>query len=105
METVITNTNIDQVLAGEGLLVIDFWATWCGPCRMLSPTIEDLAREYAGKPVTIAKCNVDDCEEGAVRFGVRNIPTVVFVKNGQVLDRSVGLVPKQTLVDKIESLI
>ena len=104
METIITNNNIDQVLATDQLVVIDFWATWCGPCRMLSPTIEELAGEYAGKAV-VAKCNVDDCEDAAVRFGVRNIPTVVFIKNGQVVDRSVGLVPKQVLADKMNSLI
>jgi len=104
METIITNNNIDQVLATDQLVVIDFWASWCGPCRMLSPTIEELAGEYAGKAV-IAKCNVDDCEDAAVRFGVRNIPNVVFIKNGQVVDRSVGLVPKQVLADKMNSLI
>ncbi|MBQ2521997.1 MAG: thioredoxin [Bacteroidales bacterium] len=104
METIITNNNIDQVLATDQLVVIDFWATWCGPCRMLSPTIEELAGEYAGKAV-VAKCNVDDCEDAAVRFGVRNIPNVVFIKNGQVVDRSVGLVPKQVLADKMNSLI
>lgn len=104
METIITNNNIDQVLATDQLVVIDFWATWCGPCRMLSPTIEELAGEYAGKAV-VAKCNVDDCEDAAVRFGVRNIPNVVFIKNGQVVDRSVGLVPKQVLADKMNSLM
>ena len=104
METIITNNNIDQVLSSDKLVVIDFWASWCGPCRMLSPTIEELAGEFEGKAV-IAKCNVDDCEDAAVRFGVRNIPNVVFVKNGQLLDRSVGLVPKQVLAEKINALI
>ena len=104
METIITSNNIDQVLASDKLVVVDFWAAWCGPCRMLAPTIEDLASEYDGKAV-IAKCNVDDCEDAAVRFGVRNIPTVVFIKNGQVVDRSVGLVSKQVLADKINALI
>ena len=92
------------MLASDKLVVVDFWAAWCGPCRMLAPTIEDLASEYDGKAV-IAKCNVDDCEDAAVRFGVRNIPTVVFIKNGQVVDRSVGLVSKQVLADKINALI
>ncbi len=104
METIITSNNIDQVLASDQLVVIDFWASWCGPCRMLSPIIEELAGDYAGKAV-IAKCNVDDCEDAAVRFGVRNIPNVVFVKNGQLVDRSVGLVAKQVLAEKIDSLI
>ena len=100
MEKVITNTNFEDILAAPGLLVIDFWATWCGPCRILGPTVDELAAEYAGK-ATIAKCNVDDCEEIAARFGIRNIPTLVFVKNGEVVDRTVGVLPKQDIAAKI----
>jgi thioredoxin 1 len=101
MEKVITNTNFEEALAIPGLLVIDFWATWCGPCRMLSPVVDELASEFEGR-ATIAKCNVDDCEEIAMRFGVRNIPTLVFVKNGEVVDRTVGVLPKQELEAKIQ---
>ncbi len=101
MEKVITNTNFEEALAVPGLLVIDFWATWCGPCRMLSPVVDELASEFEGR-ATIAKCNVDDCEEIAMRFGVRNIPTLVFVKNGEVVDRTVGVLPKQELEAKIQ---
>ena len=100
MEKVITNTNFEDILAVPGLLVIDFWATWCGPCRILGPTVDELAAEYAGK-ATIAKCNVDDCEDIAARFGIRNIPTLVFVKNGEVVDRTVGVLPKQDIAAKI----
>lgn len=101
MEKVITNTNFEEALAVPGLLVIDFWATWCGPCRMLSPIVDELATEFEGR-ATIAKCNVDDCEDIAMRFGVRNIPTLVFVKNGEVVDRTVGVQSKQDLAAKIE---
>ena len=101
MEKVITNTNFEEALAVPGLLVIDFWATWCGPCRILSPVVDELARDYEGR-ATIAKCNVDDCEEIAMRFGVRNIPTLVFVKNGEVVDRTVGVLPKQDIAAKID---
>ena len=104
MEKVITNTNFEEALAVPGLLVIDFWATWCGPCRMLSPIVDELAAEFEGR-ATIAKCNVDDCEDIAMRFGVRNIPTLVFVKNGEVVDRTVGVQSKQDLAAKIELYI
>ena len=102
MEKVITSTNFEEVLTAPGLLVIDFWAVWCGPCRMLSPVVDELAREYEGKAV-IAKCNVDDCEDIAARFGIRNIPTLVFVKDGQVVDRTVGVLPKAQIKEKIEA--
>ena len=104
METVITSTNFEDLLATPGLLVIDFWAVWCGPCRILSPVVDELAKEYEGR-ATIAKCNVDDCEDVAARFGIRNIPTLVFVKNGQVVDRTVGVVPKQDLKARIEAAL
>lgn len=101
METVITTTNYQDILAQPGLIVIDFWATWCGPCRILSPTVDELAKEFDGR-ATIAKCNVDDCEDIAAQFGIRNIPTLVFVKNGAVVDRTVGVLPKQEIAAKIQ---
>ena len=101
MEKVITNTNFEEALSIPGLLVIDFWATWCGPCRMLSPIVDELASEFEGR-ATIAKCNVDDREEIAMRFGVRNIPTLVFIKHGEVVDRTVGVLPKQEIAAKIQ---
>lgn len=101
METVITSTNYQDILAAPGLTVIDFWATWCGPCRILSPTVDELAAEFEGR-ATIAKCNVDDCEDIAAQFGIRNIPTLVFVKNGAIVDRTVGVLPKQEIAAKIQ---
>ena len=104
MEKVITNTNFEEFLATPGLLVIDFWATWCGPCRILGPTVDELAADYNGR-ATIAKCNVDDCEDIAAKFGVRNIPTLVFVKDGAIVDRTVGVLPKQEIAAKIEQYL
>jgi thioredoxin 1 len=102
MEKVITTNNFQDFLAEPGLLVIDFWAVWCGPCRILSPVVDELAAEYEGR-ATIAKCNVDDADDVAAHFGIRNIPTLVFVKNGVVVDRTVGVVPKADLKARIEA--
>ena len=104
MEKVIINANIDEILASPLPVVIDFWATWCGPCRMLAPTVEEIASEYEGRAI-VAKCNVDDCEELADRFGIRNIPTLLYFKGGQLVNRSAGLVPKKDISAVLDSLI
>ena len=85
-------------------MVIDFWATWCGPCRVLGPTVEEVAGEYEGRAV-VAKCNVDDCEDISMKYGIRNIPTLLFFKDGQVADRTVGVVSKQEITSRIDKLI
>jgi len=100
----INNSNFDALVAGDKLVVIDFWAQWCGPCRMLGPIIEEVAAEYEGKAV-IGKCDTDENNELAMKFGVRNIPMLVFIKNGEVIDVHVGLIKKQELVAKIEGLL
>lgn len=103
MAQVITNTNITEVLASDKPVMIDFWAAWCGPCKMLSPTVDDVAEEYAGKAV-IAKCNVDDADEVAMQFRIRNIPTLLFFKGGELKNRLVGVVPKKEITDILDSL-
>lgn len=104
MEITATNENLAGIISGNSVVMIDFWATWCGPCRALAPTVEAIANEYDGK-VAVVKCNVDDCEDASVEYGVRNIPTLVFIKDGAVADRLVGNVSKAEISAKLDSLI
>ena len=104
MEVTITSENFETLKSGGQPLVVDFWATWCGPCRMLAPVISELAEEYAGK-ITVGKCDVEENEDLAVEFGIRNIPTILFFKNGQVADKIVGAQPKAKLKEKFDALL
>ena len=104
MEKIVTNENFAEILSGGKPVLGDFWATWCGPCRMLAPTVETVASEYEGK-ATVAKCNVDDCEDIAERYGIRNIPTLLFFKGGQVVDKLVGNVPKAEITAKLDAIV
>lgn len=101
---VINDNNIAEVLASGKVVLVDFWATWCGPCRMLSPTVDDVAEEMAGK-VVVAKCNVDDAEDVAVAYGIRNIPTLLYFKDGQLADRTVGVVSKDEIIKRLNNLL
>ena len=102
MAIIATNTSFDSLLEGEKLVIVDFWATWCGPCRMLSPLLDEVEEEMADK-ITVVKVNVDDADEIAMRYRIMSIPTLLFFKNGQVVDKTVGAMPKSTLVDKINA--
>ena len=102
MAKIATNTNFEQLITSDKLVVVDFWATWCGPCRMLSPILDEVAEEMADK-IEVVKVNVDDADEIAARFRIMSIPTLLFFKDGKVVDKTVGAMPKPTLIEKINA--
>lgn len=104
MEVTITSENFASLKNGSQLLVVDFWATWCGPCRMMAPVIEELAKAYEGKCV-IGKCDVEENEELATEFGIRNIPTILFFKQGEVIEKLIGFQQKAKLEEVIDKLL
>ena len=102
MAKIATNTSFDELLVSEKLVIVDFWATWCGPCRMLSPLLDEVEAEMEDK-VEVVKVNVDDADEIAMRYRIMSIPTLLFFKNGELVDKTVGAMPKNVLVDKINA--
>ncbi len=100
----ITDENFEGLLNDGKPLVLDFWAEWCGPCRLVSPIIDELSEEYEGR-VNIGKMNVDENDDVISQFGIRNIPTILFFKNGQLADKIVGAMPKDKFVEKIDALL
>ena len=104
MEKIITDANFAEIINTDQPVLVDFWATWCGPCRALAPVVEELAHEFAGKAV-VGKCNVDDCDDLPLTFGIRSIPTLLFFKNGQLVDKLVGAAPKADIAAKLNSLL
>ncbi|HUM51301.1 MAG TPA: thioredoxin [Chitinophagales bacterium] len=101
----ITDGNFSETVANyKGVALVDFWAEWCGPCRLIGPVVEDLAKEYEGK-ATIGKVNVDDNRETASQFGIMSIPTLLFFKDGQMVDKHVGVASKSELKKKLDALI
>jgi thioredoxin 1 len=100
----ITDQNFQEVTGQSGLTMVDFWAVWCGPCRMVAPIVEQLADEYAGQ-VTVGKLDVDNNQQSATRFNVRSIPTILFFKEGKVVDQVIGAVPRPALESKIKQLL
>jgi thioredoxin 1 len=99
----ITDANFDEVvLKSDKPVLVDFWAEWCGPCRMVGPVVEELAKEYDGKAI-IGKLNVDHNPNVGMKYGIRNIPTLLYFKNGQIVDRQVGAAQKSALEDKLKA--
>ena len=104
MEVTITSENFESLKNSGNPLVVDFWATWCGPCRMVAPIIAKLAEKYDGR-ITVGKCDVEDNEELAAEFGIRNIPTILFFKNGEIVDKIVGAQSEAQLDEKFQTLL
>ena len=104
MEVTITSENFENLKSGDQPLVVDFWATWCGPCRMVGPVISELAQEYDGR-IVVGKCDVEENEDIAMEFGIRNIPTILFFKGGQIVDKMVGAQAKARIQEKFDALL
>lgn len=104
MALTITDANFEELLTSGQPLVVDFWAQWCGPCKAISPIIEELANEYEGK-ANIGKVDVDENDDITARYGIRNIPTILFFKNGELVDKQVGAASKAAIVAKIDALL
>lgn len=99
-----TEQNFEDIIASDKVTVVDFWAQWCGPCKMVGPVIEELAKDYEGQ-ANIGKVNIDEQGDIAAKFRIRNIPTILFIKGGEVVDKQVGAVPKATLEEKLKALL
>jgi thioredoxin 1 len=101
----VNDGNFDEVVVkSDKPVVVDFWAEWCGPCRMIAPILEEISKEYSGKAV-VTKCDVDNSPQVAAKYGIRNIPTVLFFKDGKIADKQIGAVPKNTFVNKLNALL
>jgi thioredoxin 1 len=101
----ITKDNFADIVKNNKVVVVDFWAPWCGPCRMIAPIIEELVEEYKDKGVAVGKINTDEEQELAIQFGIRSIPTVLFFKDGELADSMIGAAPKQFYEEKINALL
>lgn len=104
MALTINDANFAETLNTDKPVMVDSWATWCGPCRAIAPVVEELAQEYEGKAV-IGKCNVDECDDVPMKYGIRSIPTLLFFKNGELVDRLVGASSKSAIAQKIDALL
>jgi thioredoxin 1 len=104
MAIALTESNFDELVNSGKPVLVDFWATWCGPCRAIAPIIDELYKEYENKAF-ITKCDVDTAGDIAMRFGIRNIPTLLFFKNGEMVDKLVGAATKSAIIAKLDALL
>ncbi len=104
MALTLTESNFDELVKSGQPVLVDFWATWCGPCRAIAPIVEEIAAEYEGKAL-VAKCDVDNSGDIASRFGIRNIPTLLYFKNGEVVDKLVGANAKAAITAKLDAIL
>lgn len=100
----LNDANFDEIVSSDKPVLVDFWAEWCGPCKMIGPVVEELAGDYEGKAV-IGKLNVDENPDVTAKYGIRSIPTLLVFKNGQIVDKQVGAVPKSVLAQKLEAQV
>ena len=104
MEITLTSENFADVISNNKVVLIDFWATWCGPCKAIAPIIDEVAAEFEGKAL-VCKCNVDECDDAPMNYNIRSIPTLLFFKNGELVDRHVGVISKADLSAKLNALL
>ncbi len=103
--TEVTDQNFNEIVLQSDIpVMVDLWAAWCGPCKMIHPIIDEIAQEYEGKALMV-KLDVDSNKETAIKYGIRNIPTVLFIKNGELVDKQVGAVPKKKFIEKLEPIL
>lgn len=105
MTIAVNDTNFEEVvLKSDKPVLVDFWAEWCGPCRMVGPIVDELSKDYDGK-IVVTKMDVDSSPATSAKYGIRNIPTILFFKGGEIVDKQVGAVPKSSLAEKIDALL
>ncbi|MBN2863833.1 MAG: thioredoxin [Bacteroidales bacterium] len=105
MAAEVNDNNFEEIVVGSDKpVLVDFWAEWCGPCRMIAPILEEISAEYSGKALVV-KCDVDNSPQVAMKYSIRNIPTVLFFKNGEIIDKQVGAVPKTIFVNKLNAIL